>query len=106
MRVNTALTRISSYLDDDNPLAYVKSLRALLASMRKGLDRSGLDAEVIDFINEYIDTWLVPHAIEEDIDSFQEETNDVLEKVTLDDEDDNEDETDIDDDDSMMDEDY
>lgn len=88
MRVNAALTRIFSYLDDDNPHAHVKSLRALLASMRKGLDRSGLDAEVIDFINEYIDTWLIPHAIEEDIDSFCEETNDVKEKVCFDDEED------------------
>lgn len=105
MRVNAALTRIFSYLDDDNPLDHVKSLRALLVSMRKGLDRSGLDAEVIDFINEYIDTWLVPHAIEEDIDSFHEETNDVQEKVSDDDIDEDED-SDIDDEDSGIDEDY
>ncbi len=105
MRVNAALTRIFSYLDDDNPHAHVKSLRALLASMRKGLDRSGLDAEVIDFINEYIDTWLIPHAIEEDIDSFYEETNDVKEKVCLD-EDNEDDEDDEDEDDDNFDDDF
>ncbi len=102
MRVNVALTRIFSYLDDDNPLDHAKALRSLLRGMRKGLDRSGLDAEVIDFINEYIDVWLVPHAIEEDIDSFHEESNDVRDKIGLEDE---EEEDDIEDED-CFDDDY
>ena len=97
MHVKLALNRLLMILDEDNPLDYVGKLRALLVGMRKGLERSGLDDEVIDFIDEYLDCWLVDNAIEEDIDSFIEETNDIYDRVVGDDEDDDEDDDEMDD---------
>ena len=100
MHIKLALDRIFKILDEDDPAKHANNLRSLLTGMRKGLNRSGLDDEVIDFTNEYLDAWLVEDAIEEDIDSFIEETNDVYDKVIDEDEDD-----DDDDDDDELDED-
>lgn len=99
MQITTALDRIFKILDEDDPAKNANSLRSLLTSMRKGLRRSGLDDEIMDDVNEYIDTWLVDDAIEEDIDSFIEETNDVYDKVVDEDEEDDDDDEDDDDED-------
>ena len=98
MQINTALDKIFQILDEDDPVKHANNLRSLLNSIRKGLHRSGLDDEVQDDVNEYIDTWLVDEAIEEDIDSFIEETNDIYDKVVEEDEDDDDDDEDDDDD--------
>ena len=106
MHIKLALDRIFRILDEDDPVKHANNLRSLLDSMRKGLNRSGVDDEVIDFVNEYIDSWLVDEAIEEDIDSFIEETNDVYDKIVVEDEEDDDDDDDDDLDDADMDEDY
>ena len=103
MHIKLALDKIFKILDEDDPAKHANNLRSLLTSMRKGLNRSGLDDEVIDFVNEYLDAWLVEDAIEEDIDSFIEETNDVYDKVVDEEEDDDDDD---DDDDDLDDEEY
>ena len=99
MHIKLALNKIFKILDEDDPAKHANSLRILLGGMKKGLHRSGLDDEVIDFVSEYLDAWLVEEAIEEDIDSFIEETNDVYDKVNDEDEDDDDEEEDEDDDD-------
>ena len=99
MQINTALDKIFQILDEDDPVKHANNLRSLLNSIRKGLHRSGLDDEIIDDVNEYIDTWLVDEAIEEDIDSFIEETNDIYDKVVEEDDEDDDDEDDDDEDD-------
>lgn len=107
MHIKLALDRIFRILDEDDPVKHANNLRLLLEGMRKGLNRSGVDDEVIDFVNEYIDSWTVEEAIEEDIDSFIEETNDVYDKVVGEDgADDDDEEDDDDDDDDDIDDDF
>ena len=108
MHIRTALTNIYAILDEDDPLKHSNKLRRLLGAMRNSLERSGLDDEVIDLINEYLDAWLVEDAIEEDIDSFIEETNDIYDKVVDEDEEDEEDEDEEDEDmdEDMMDDEF
>ena len=91
MHIKLALKQIYEIIDGDDPARYAGKLRTLLKKMRKGLDSSDIDDEVIEFVNEYIDTWLVDEAIEEDIDSFIEETGDVYDKIIDDDDDDDDD---------------
>ena len=102
MHIKLALNNIFTILDGDDPAKHASSLRHQLEGMKRGLNRSGLDDEVIDLVNEYLETWLVDDAIEEDIDSFIEETNDVYAEVV--DEDEEEDEEDEDDEDDIDDE--
>lgn len=104
MHIRLALDRIFKIFDEDDPAKHANHLRTLLAGMQKGLNHSGLDDEVIDFVNEYLETWLVDEAIEEDIDSFIEESNDVYDKVIV--EEDEDDEMDDDEDEDDIDEDY
>ncbi len=94
MHVRLALKQIYEIIDGDDPVRYANKLRTLLKKMRKGLDRSDIDDEVVEFTNEYIDTWLVDEAIEEDIDSFIEETGDVYDKIVDEDDDDDDDDDD------------
>ena len=98
MQINTALDKIFVILDEDDPVKHADTLRSLLSSIQKGLHRSGLDDEIIDCVSEYVDTWTVDEAIEEDIDSFIEETNDIYERVVGEDEDEDDDEDEDEDD--------
>ena len=98
MHVKLALNKIFMILDEDAPEKSADKLRSLLEGMRKGVNRSGLDDEAIDAVNEYLDSWLVDDAIEEDIDSFIEETNDVYDQVVDEEEEDDDDDDDDDDD--------
>ena len=99
MHVKLALNKIFMVLDGDTPENDADKLRSLLHGMRKGVHRSGLDDEAIDAVNEYLDTWLVDDAIEEDIDSFIEETNDIYDRVVDEEEEDDDDDDDDDSDD-------
>lgn len=101
MQVITALNKIMGILDQEDPVKQASTLRTLLSNMQKGVNRSGLDDEVIDSVNEYIDTWIVDEAIEEDIDSFAEETDLIYEQIV---EEEDEDDDDYDDDDDEDDE--
>ncbi len=98
MHIKLALNNIYLILDEDDPAKHASRLRHQLEGMKRGINRSGLDDEVIDLVNEYIETWLVEDAIEEDIDSFVEETNDIYNEVVGDEEEDEDDEDDEDDD--------
>ena len=107
MHIQTALTNIYNILDEDDPLKHANQLRRLLNAIKVSVERNGLDDEHIDLVTEYLDNWLVEDAIEEDIDSFIEETNDVYDKIVGDDEEDDDEEDDEEDlDDDMMDDDF
>lgn len=96
MNLNLSLDKIFSILDEDDPVKHAGGLRSILKTIKKGVRRSGLDDEILDMLNEYLDSWLADGAIEEDIDSFIEETNDIYEKVV--DEDDGDDDKEDDED--------
>ena len=51
MHIKLALNKIFKILDEDDPAKHANSLRILLGGMKKGLHRSGLDDEVIDFVS-------------------------------------------------------
>lgn len=90
VNLNLSLDKIFAILDEDDPVKHAGGLRSILKAIKKGVRRSGLDDEVLDMLNEYLDSWLADGALEEDIDSFIEETNDIYEKVVDEDSDDDE----------------
>jgi len=75
--LRSALEKIYTIIDEDDPAKHASALRRILKGMRKSLRRGELDDEMVDMVEEYLDNWLADDAIEEDIDSFIEDTNDV-----------------------------
>ena len=98
MQIVPALNKIMGILDQEDPTKYLSSLLSLLGNMEKSAARSGLDDEILDMIHDYTEAWTVEGAIEEDIDSFAEETYAIYDAIAEDDEGDEDDEDDEDDD--------
>ena len=98
MQIVPALNKIMGILDQEDPTKYLSSLLSLLGNMEKSAARSGLDDEILDMIHDYTEAWTVEAAIDEDIDSFAEETYAIYAAIAEDDEDDQDDEDDEDDD--------
>jgi len=90
--LRSALEKIYAILDADDPAKHASALRRILKGMKKSLQRGELDDEMVDMVEEYLDNWLADDAIEEDIDSFVEDTNDVYDTFVDEEEDDDDEE--------------
>lgn len=97
MQVIPALNKIIDILDQEDPTKYLSQLLSLLGSLEKSAGRTGLDDEILDMIHDYVEAWTVEGAIEEDIDSFAEDTEAIYDVLAEDEEDEDDDDEDEDD---------